>query len=100
MIFFIAISNNLLTLLSVFLFRLLKKLHMIIIPLKYMERYRNILRHDLELKWTHSLQTFYGNIELYLLVGGGRAKYILKALLVALVSAIVKTWHNTTYTVR
>ena len=41
-------------LLAVFLFSLLKRLHMVIIPLKGIE---NILRHELELKWKHILQT-------------------------------------------
>ena len=49
----IGISNKLITLLAVFLFILLKRLHMVIIPLKD----RNILRHDLELKWIKLLQT-------------------------------------------
>ena len=36
-IFFIGISNKLITLLAVFLFSLLKRLHMVIIPLKDIE---------------------------------------------------------------
>ena len=51
--FLIVISNKLITLLAVFLFILLKRLHMVIIPLKD----RNILRHELELKWIKLLQT-------------------------------------------
>ena len=48
-------SNKLITLLAVFLFSLLKRLHMVKIPLK--DIYRNILRHELELKWIKLLQT-------------------------------------------
>ena len=53
-IFFIGILNKLITLLAVFLFSLSKK---IIYGDNSTKRYRNILRHELELKWIKLLQT-------------------------------------------
>ena len=47
-IFFIGISNKLITLLAVFLFSLLNNRY---------KRYRNILEHELELKWIKLLKT-------------------------------------------